>query len=66
MDNPNDNIEPVRASVTTLVIQIITLLIFTDLAYVFINYFLMRIYFLQTTLPFDSHRYIIYFSRVFT
>lgn len=59
MDNPNSNIEPVRASVTTLSIQIITLLIFTDLAYVFINYFLMKTYFQQTILPFDSHKYII-------
>lgn len=53
------NKEPIRASVATLAIQLISLLIFTDLVYSVINFFLMKIYFLQGVLPFDTHRYIV-------
>lgn len=53
------NKEPIRASVATLAIQLISLLIFTDVVYSVINFFLMKVYFLQGILPFDSHRYIV-------
>lgn len=54
------NKEPIRASVATLAIQLVSLLIFTDLVYSIINFFLMKIYFLQGVLPFDTHRYIVF------
>lgn len=54
------NKEPIRASVATLAIQLVSLLIFTDLVYSVINFFLMKIYFLQGVLPFDTHRYIVF------
>lgn len=54
------NKEPIRASVATLAIQLISLLVFTDLVYSVINFFLMKVYFLQGVLPFDSHRYIVF------
>ncbi len=54
------NKEPIRASVATLAIQLVSLLIFTDLVYSIINFFLMKVYFLQGVLPFDTHRYIVF------
>lgn len=55
----SDISEPTRGSVVILVIQLITVLAFTDFIYVIINYFLMRMYFLQTSSPFDLHKYVI-------
>lgn len=53
------NKEPIRASVAILAIQLVSLLIFTDVVYSVINFFLMKVYFLQGILPFDTHRYIV-------
>lgn len=53
-------IEPTRASVATLIMQLVSLLVFTDLIYLIINFFLMKIYFLQGTLPFNIHSYIVF------
>ena len=58
--NKETNTEPIRASVATLAIALISLLIFTDVIYSIINFFLMKVYFLQGVLPFDTHRYIIF------
>lgn len=60
MNESDKNIEPVRGSVITLIIRIIILLVFTDLLYLFVNYFLMKIYFLQIALAFDIHKYVIF------
>ena len=47
--------EPIRGSVIIMVWQLVIFLIFTDIIYTVINSFLMRVYFLQLTLPFDLH-----------
>ncbi len=58
------NKEPIRASVAILAIQLVSLLIFTDLVYSIINFFLMKVYFLQGVLPFDTHRYIVFILAI--
>lgn len=58
-DDTTINHEPIRASVATLAISLVSLLIFTDAVYSIINFFLMKVYFLQGVLPFDTHRYIV-------
>ena len=62
--NTMSNREPIRASVATLAIQLVSLLVFTDLIYSIINFFLMKVYFLQGVLPFDTHRYIVFILAV--
>lgn len=47
--------EPIRGSVIIMVWQLVIFLIFTDIIYTLINSFLMRVYFLQLSLPFDLH-----------
>lgn len=47
--------EPIRGSVIVMVWQLVIFLIFTDLVYTLTNTLLMRVYFLQLTLPFDLH-----------
>ena len=54
-----DTSEPIRGSVIIMVLQLIILLVFTDLIYILINVFLMRVYYLKLTLPFDLHHKIL-------
>ena len=57
--NGIDGVEPIRASVAILAIQLVTLLVATDLLYVLVNYFLMKAYFLETSLSFNLHTFIV-------
>ncbi len=52
-------IELIRGSVVVMVWQLVIFLIFTDAIYTLINTFLLQVYFLQLTLPFDLHHKIL-------
>ncbi len=51
--------DPIRSSTVILIWQIIVLLIVTDVIYALINYFFLRVHFLNLNLPFDLDHYVI-------
>ena len=53
------HLEPTRGSIAVLVLQLLVLFIGTDLLYVILNFFLMKVYFLELSLILDLHRNII-------
>ncbi len=53
------HVEPTRGSIAVLVVQLLVLFIGTDILYVILNFFLMKVYFLELPLVLDLHRNII-------
>ena len=51
--------DPIRTSIAIIVLHLIVLLLATDLIYTGINAILLRVFFLNLTLPLDIHKFIL-------
>ena len=51
--------EVIKGSMTLLIFQLTMFLLITDSLYAFLNFFLLRVYFLKLTLPFNIHHFVV-------